>query len=131
MRWLIRSFFRTLRAVIGPFLLLGEWLTRPRGLTRSDEEQRSVDDATRHLALYQFKTCPFCIKARRAIARLSLDIPLLDAQFDAAHREALLEGGGEVKVPCLRINHADGRVEWMYESDDIIRYLQQRFGKTG
>jgi hypothetical protein len=39
----------------------------------------------------------------------------------------LLEGGGQVKVPCLRITNADGNVEWMYESDDIISYLQKNF----
>jgi len=31
-------------------------------------------------------------------------------------------------VPCLRIEKADGAVEWMYESADINRYLERRFG---
>ncbi|MGO2501847.1 MAG: glutaredoxin, partial [Cobetia marina] len=41
---------------------------------------------------------------------------------------ALEQGGGRVKVPCLLITHDDGREEWMYESDTINAYLQERFG---
>ena len=65
MRWLIRSFFKTLRLVIGPFLLLGEWLTAPKGMVRAPEAQARVDAACRQLALYQFRTCPFCITVRQ------------------------------------------------------------------
>jgi glutathione S-transferase len=32
-----------------------------------------------------------------------------------------------MKVPCLRIEHEDGHSEWMYESDEIVAYLQRRF----
>ncbi len=32
-----------------------------------------------------------------------------------------------MKVPCLKIEQA-GEVTWMYESNDIISYLNQRFG---
>ena len=34
----------------------------------------------------------------------------------------LVEGGGRQTVPCLRIEAEDG-VRWMYESLDIMRYL--------
>jgi glutathione S-transferase len=61
------------------------------------------------------------------MARLSLPITLRDAQHDSEHREALLQGGGKVQTPCLRITDAQGQVQWMYESNDIIKYLQQRF----
>lgn len=37
--------------------------------------------------------------------------------------QALMQGGGKTQVPCLRIENIDGEVQWMYESDDIIRYL--------
>jgi len=42
-----------------------------------------------------------------------------------AYRE-LLQGGGRGMVPCLRIERGD-EVEWMYESMDIIRYLDAQF----
>jgi glutathione S-transferase len=31
-------------------------------------------------------------------------------------------------VPCLRIEKEDGSSEWMYESKDIIAYLDERYG---
>ena len=77
--------------------------------------------------LFQFKTCPFCIKTRRAIKRLSLNIETRDAQRDQDNRQQLLAGGGQIKVPCLQIEDTSGTVTWMYESDDIIQYLIQRF----
>jgi glutaredoxin len=128
MKSVIRLFFRTLRAALGPILLFSDWVTRPNGIKRSPEAQQQIDEQTRHLALYQFVTCPFCIKTRRAIRRLSLNIELRDAQHNDEHRQALLEGGGAIKVPCLRINEPDGQLRWMYESDEIIRYLDERFG---
>jgi len=127
MKWLIRYFFKTLRAVLAPVILLLNKLTTPRGITRDPEQQQQIDAATRQLALYQFRSCPFCIKVRRAARRLSLNIEQRDALHDPTHRTALLEGGGEVKVPCLRITENGGQVRWLYESDDIIAYLQTRF----
>lgn len=51
-----------------------------------------------------------------------LDVELRSTS-DREHAQALVAGGGMTQVPCLRIENADGNVEWMYESDDIIRYL--------
>jgi len=127
MKWLIRYFFKSLRALLGPIILLVDKLTTPRGVTRSPQLQQQVDRQARQLALYQFRACPFCIKVRRASQRLSLNIEKRDALADPVHRTALLEGGGEIKVPCLRITEDDGRVRWLYESGDIIDYLQSRF----
>ncbi len=127
MRFFIRLFFRTLRTVLGPMLLAWNWLTQPNSIIRSDEQQQLVDDKTRNLTLYQFKTCPFCIKVRRNIKQLALNIEIRDAQKNQQHREQLIEGGGEAKVPCLKIINDYDRIEWMYESDDIIDYLQKSF----
>ncbi|MBE0511327.1 MAG: glutathione S-transferase N-terminal domain-containing protein [Gammaproteobacteria bacterium] len=127
MRWLIRAFFRTLRLVLSPFMIVGEKLTTPKGMVRSPEAQQAVDTACKELVLYQFRTCPFCIKVRREIKRLSLNIELRDAQHDQQSRSELQQGGGEILVPCLRITEADGELHWMYESDHIIAYLRERF----
>ncbi len=125
----MKIFFKTLRIVIGPLLLLWEKMTTPKGMLRSSDEQRRIDQQCGSLALYQFKTCPFCIKVRRELRRLSLNIALRDARNDADHRQALLQGGGAVKVPCLKITDEQGTIQWMYESSDIIRYLEQRFSR--
>jgi glutathione S-transferase len=59
--------------------------------------------------------------------RHSLTIETRDVKRSATAREELLAGGGNLKVPCLRIEDGQGRVEWMYESPDIISYLEERF----
>ncbi|MFZ5482621.1 MAG: glutaredoxin family protein [Pseudomonadota bacterium] len=127
MKPMIRAFFLTLRAILGPFLLLKERLTAPTGVVRTPEAQAAVDQACRQLALYQFATCPFCIKVRQELRRLSLNIELRDAQHDPIHRQALLDGGGKAQVPCLAITGANGQTRWLYESSDIIAYLRGQF----
>lgn len=125
MKWIIRLFFCTIRRIIGPIMLLIDKLTTPKGVKRPPEIQQQLDQTTAQLALYQFKTCPFCMKVRREIKRLSLNIELRDAQHDGHHREQLLQGGGQVKVPCLRINQNEGKDTWLYESDSVIQYLRE------
>ncbi len=127
MRFIIRYFFRLVRAILGPVLLLWNAITSPKGIIRSTEAQQAVDEKTKQLALYQFTSCPFCIKVRRAMKRLSLNIELRDTQHNPTFREQLLEGGGEIKVPCLRITKDNGETTWMYESRDIINYLEKEF----
>ncbi|HBH35017.1 MAG TPA: glutaredoxin, partial [Gammaproteobacteria bacterium] len=41
--------------------------------------------------------------------------------------EELRLQGGKYQTPCLKITDSDGSVQWMYESKDIIDYLDQRF----
>lgn len=127
MRIIIRYFFRALRLVLTPFMLLSEKLSTPKGITRSAEQQAQVDKASKDLALYQFTACPFCIKVRKEIARLGLNIETRDAQHDQLHRAALETGGGQIKVPCLKIRQDDGSERWLYESDDIRAWLRERF----
>ena len=128
MRILIRYFFLGVRVLLAPVMLISEKLSTPKAVERTPEEQAQVDAACQQLALYQFRTCPFCIKVRKEIARLGLNIELRDAQLDPAHKQALLEGGGKVKVPCLKITDDAGQATWLYESDEINRWLHQRFG---
>lgn len=127
MRVFIRLFFRLVRLILSPFMLLAEKLTTPKAIARNPAEQQQVDAACQQLALYQFAACPFCIKVRKEMARLGLNITRHDAQHHQLHRNELEQGGGIVKVPCLRIESGDGEVQWLYESAAIIAYLQQRF----
>jgi glutaredoxin len=127
MKFIVRGFFKTLRAVLGPVLLLREALTRPAGLVRSPALQAQVDQQCQSLALYQFKTCPFCIKVRQEMRRLSLNMPHLDAQGEGPNRARLLQEGGKAKVPCLQVTDAAGQSQWIYESADIVAYLRGRF----
>ncbi|RKZ99137.1 MAG: glutaredoxin [Gammaproteobacteria bacterium] len=127
MKLFFRYFFKTLRFFLEPLILLWDKLTPPKGIERSEQAQNEMDERTKGLALYQFNTCPFCIKVRRQIKRQSLNIQLLDAQYNQQHRAELLNDGGEIKVPCLKMTSDSGEVTWLYESNDIIQYLQDNF----
>lgn len=127
MRFVIRAFFRTLRIVIGPVMLLWEMLTRPKGVKRPPELQKRIDQQCQDIALYQYKTCPFCVKVRQEMRRLSLKVEQRDAQHDEKHRDDLVQGGGQSMVPCLKITDQAGNSQWLYESGEIIEYLRGRF----
>jgi glutaredoxin len=116
-----------IRLILGKIILLFNWLFAPRGMTRDASAQAAVDRQTESLKLYQYEACPFCVKVRRAMKRMSLNIETRDIKRVASAREELLAGGGNLKVPCLRIEQEDGQVNWMYESGDIIDYLSGRF----
>ena len=120
---------KAIREGLGHIIVLGDILTRPKMITRSADAQAEVDEQVKGLSLYQFYACPFCIKTRRAIRRLNLPIEMRDAQTPGHHRQDLAELGGRIKVPCLRIQQ-DGQDRWLYESDDIIAYLKNRFEST-
>ncbi len=127
MRLFFKYFFKLVHLVAGPVILAWEWLTSPDGVQRPADEQKTIDQHTSSMTLYHFRMCPFCVKVRRTIKRLSLDIETLDALRDAPAREQLLAGGGKIKVPCLKVTNQQGSETWMYESADIVRYLQERF----
>jgi glutaredoxin len=127
MKIVIRTFFRTLRVVLGPVMLLKERLTQPAGVQRAPTTQANVDQQCQSLALYQFSTCPFCIKVRQEMRRLSLPIEKRDAQHHTANRDALLQGTGATQVPCLQITEADGQTRWLKDSAAIVAYLRERF----
>lgn len=122
-----KLFFKALRILLTPFMLLWARFAAPAGITRTAPEQRRIESECANLALYHFETCPFCIKVRHEMARLSLPIELRDAQRDARHRSDLEQGGGKIQTPCLQITDEQGHVSWLYESADIIAYLQRRF----
>ena len=119
-------FIKAVRAVLGQLILFVDFITRPSKQKRSAVAQSQVDEAARGLALYQFHACPFCVKTRRSLRRLNVPVSLRDAKSEGEHRQALLDQGGRIKVPCLRIEE-NGQTVWMYESKVIIDYLQTRF----
>jgi len=122
--------FRPIRWLLGQVIVFVDWLTRPKTPMHSPERKAELDAQTANLALYHFRLCPFCVKTRRAIRRLGLDIELRDARNDPNWNQELISEGGKYQVPCLRISNDDGSVEWMYESSDINQYLDRRFGRT-
>ncbi len=120
--------WKLIRWPLGRLILLVDYLTSPKAPRRDPAEQARIDAATAGMALYQFRACPFCVKTRRAMKRLGLNIELRDARDNTQWRQQLLAEGGQIQVPCLHIPaESDRDALWMYESEDIIRYLEQRF----
>jgi glutaredoxin len=119
-----------IRKIIGSIILFLNWVFTPRGIKRDMKQQEQIDQKLQKLKLYQFHACPFCIKVRRVMKRLSLNIETRDAKNHPQYRNELLKDGGKIKVPCLRIEDEHGNFTWMYESNDINKYLQDRFAET-
>lgn len=123
----MKTLFRLLRWPLGQIIIFLDWISGPKPPTRSAEAQQKLDAQTTHLKLYQFHQCPFCVRTRRSIRGLGLNIETRDTRNDPRWQSELIEQGGRYQVPCLRIDKGDENIEWLYESKDIIRYLDQRF----
>lgn len=115
------------RAILGALILFFNWVFTPKSIKREASEQAAINAQIEKLALYQYAACPFCVKVRRAMKRNGLNIETRDAKRSEQFKEELVKGGGQLKVPCLRIEEENGDVRWMYESGDIISYLEGRF----
>ncbi len=119
--------FKPVRWLLGQIIIFIDWLTRPKPMQRSAQAQKEVDEQTKNMALYQFPQCPFCVKTRRQIHRLALNIENRDARNDPQWNQELINDGGKYQVPCLKITAADSSVQWMYESTEINQYLDEKF----
>ena len=78
------------------------------------------------LVLYEFEACPFCRKVREALSILDLDAEIRPCpKGGPTFRPEVGQRGGKEQFPYLV--DANTGTE-MYESDDIIRYLFERYG---
>lgn len=131
MRSILGFIFKPVRWVLAQIIIFIDWLTRPAPMQRPADVQQEVDRQTQVMALYQFRQCPFCVRTRRQIRRLGLNIEKRDARNDPQWNQELINEGGKYQVPCLKITDADGSVKWIYESKNINRYLDERFAANG
>ena len=125
----MKLFITLIRNLLGAIIAFFDVITRGTKLKRSPEKQMQVEEESQKLALYQFFGCPFCIKTRRALYKYNVPIQKRNVSEGSPYREELLQGGGKIQTPCLRIENEDG-VQWLYESKAIISYLETRFVKV-
>lgn len=85
----------------------------------------SVTPELEGLVLYHFDSCPFCRRVRAVLQQQGWIMEERDILQNGTWRDELLQGGGKTQVPCLRIEQGDD-VHWMYESADIVRFIEQR-----
>ncbi|GIW69037.1 MAG: hypothetical protein KatS3mg100_531 [Candidatus Parcubacteria bacterium] len=77
------------------------------------------------LVLYVKEGCPFCAKVERFADDAGIPLMYRDIT-DPANGERLLRLGGKRQVPFL-VDEARG--VQMYESDDIIAYLEEHYAE--
>lgn len=73
------------------------------------------------LKLYYQPTCPYCIKVMKFMEQNNISLEMRST-FEPQNRDFLIQNGGMNQVPCLFIGDKP-----LYESDDIIQYLRNRF----
>lgn len=101
--WAEGQIVGAVRWLLGRMILFFDWLTQPRKPDHSPEKQAELDAQTGSMALYQYAACPFCVKARRAIRRLGLNIELRDAKtirFIARNWNEKAEATGSLPAHC-------------------------------
>ncbi|MDQ6954278.1 MAG: glutathione S-transferase N-terminal domain-containing protein [Mariprofundaceae bacterium] len=115
------------REGVGGLMAFISFLTSPRKVKRQQEDQNAANERVKSMSMYQYFACPFCIKTRRTVHRLNIPLEYRNAQVRGGeHRSTLEKEGGKIKVPCLRIDNGK-TTTWLYESNDIIAYLNQAF----
>jgi glutaredoxin 3 len=78
------------------------------------------------ITLYYKPTCAFCRRVLAVVDRLSLEVELKDIVSDEAAATELVTVGGKLQVPYLIDATTDTA---LYESDDIVAYLQKQYGQ--
>ncbi|QKQ24333.1 glutathione S-transferase N-terminal domain-containing protein [Candidatus Ruthia endofausta] len=124
----MKFLLKGLRNGLGAIIAFISWLIPVSKIKRTSEQQQKADKKTVSIELYQFFACPFCIKIRRVIRRLNLNIVTRNTQtIGSEFRDEMQQETGKVQVPCLKITNGN-EVQWMFESDEISAYLNKHFG---
>jgi glutathione S-transferase len=80
----------------------------------------------RLLELYDFEGCPFCRKVREALSILDLDAVVYPCPKNGPrYRPEVVRRGGKAQFPYLVDPNTGSE---MYESDEIVAYLFERYG---
>ncbi|GBD27721.1 hypothetical protein HRbin30_03076 [bacterium HR30] len=77
------------------------------------------------LELFNMEGSPYCRKVREVLCELDLEYFVRNVPRGSPQREELKRIGGKIQVPFL-IDPNTGTA--MYESDEIIDYLEERYG---
>ena len=81
------------------------------------------------IEIYHAERCPYCIKVRQylenaGVAYISKPVPL--GSRTSVLKDELLKVGGKTQVPFLVDPQRDVK---MFESDDIIAYVQRHYAQ--
>jgi len=76
------------------------------------------------LILYTKIGCPFCYKVLDFVEEKGIEVDEREVYFSEEYMAELMEKGGKRQIPYL--HDTDKNIQ-MYESDDIIEYLQENY----
>ena len=110
-----------IRFILGRIILFLDWMTSPKPIPVSPEKIKFIQEKAKDMEIYEFKACPFCVRVRRFMKKNNISITIKDARRNKDFADELLNGGGKLQVPCLKIG--GDKIRWMYESKDIIIFL--------
>src|SRR5438093_13699130 len=82
-------------------------------------------DPEQLLELYDFEACPYCRKVREVLCELDLDYLAHPVAQGSGRRAGLVRRGGKMQAPYLVDPNSGAE---LYESDDIIGYLNASYG---
>ena len=113
-----------IRWILGRLIIFLDIVFSPKSKVRDIKSQDLVNTITNHYKLYQYYACPFCVKVRRFLKKESINIEFIDAK-DEFNKKDLIQNGGILKVPCLRVETKKNQVKWIYESNEIINFISK------
>ncbi|MFB6136361.1 MAG: glutaredoxin family protein [Halobacteriaceae archaeon] len=80
-----------------------------------------------NLELYELPGCPYCAKVKRKLDELGLEYESHQVPASHGERTEVRAVSGQTGVPVLV--DPDNDVEGMPESDDIVAYLEETYGR--
>jgi len=92
-------------------------------------DNSSVSARATDLVLFYFPLCPFCKVVLRKLESLNLQVELRNIHEQEVWLQQLLTGGGKKTVPCLLIEQHSDNPRWLYESMDIVGFLNTNYGQ--
>lgn len=114
------------KQIKGKALDLVDRLMPVRPQPRSSEQRNLLERESRRMHLYYCRSCASSLSIKRHCERIGLRVVEKDVVRVNAYRNELLNGGGEPRVPCLRVEDEQG-VRWLYSQEAIRNYLNSRF----
>jgi len=82
---------------------------------------------TADMELYELEGCPYCAKVKEKLSDLDLEYKSHMVPHSHVRRTDVKKVSGQTGVPVL-VDEEHG-VEGITESDDIVEYLEETYGK--
>ncbi|GMJ13913.1 hypothetical protein like AT5G03880 [Hibiscus trionum] len=96
------------------------------GGSKVKETSKTGPRPEKPIELYEFEGCPFCRKVREIVAVLDIDVLFYPCPKNGPNfRPKVAEMGGKQQFPYM-VDPNTGVA--MYESDEIIKYLVEKYG---